>query len=45
MQYSRITFIELYKIFRNPRTYIAFSVVALVVGLIQLGSIPMVKHI
>ncbi len=37
MQYSRITYIELYKIFRNPRTYIAFSVVALVVGLIQLG--------
>ncbi len=37
MQYSRIVYIELYKIFRNPRTYIAFAVVAVVVGLIQLG--------
>ena len=37
MQYTRIVNIEVYKIFRNPRTYIAFLVVAIVVGLIQLG--------
>lgn len=29
--------IELYKIFRKPRTYLAFAAVAAIVGLIQLG--------
>jgi len=37
MQFSRIVYIELYKIFRKPRTYIAFAAIAAIVGLIQLG--------
>jgi ABC-2 type transport system permease protein len=37
MQFNRIVYIELYKIFRKPRTYIAFGAVAAIVGLIQLG--------
>jgi ABC-2 type transport system permease protein len=37
MQFNRIVYIELYKIFRKPRTYIAFWAVAAIVGLIQLG--------
>jgi ABC-2 type transport system permease protein len=37
MQFSRIVYIELYKIFRKPRTYIAFAAIAAIVGLVQLG--------
>ena len=37
MKFSRIVYIELYKIFRKPRTYIAFGAVAAIVGLIQMG--------
>jgi ABC-2 type transport system permease protein len=37
MKFSNIVDIELYKIFRKPRTYIAFGAVAAIVGLIQLG--------
>ena len=37
MKFSNIVEIELYKIFRKPRTYIAFGAVAAIVGLIQLG--------
>ncbi len=37
MQFSRIVYVELYKIFRKPRTYIAFMAIAAIVGLIQLG--------
>lgn len=37
MKFSNIIYIELYKIFRKPRTYIAFGAVAAIVGLIQLG--------
>jgi len=37
MQFSRIVYIELYKTFRKPRTYIAFAAIAAIVGLIQLG--------
>ena len=37
MQFTRIVFIELFKIFRKPRTYIAFAAIAAIVGLIQLG--------
>lgn len=37
MKISNIIYIELYKIFRKPRTYIAFGAVAAIVGLIQLG--------
>jgi ABC-2 type transport system permease protein len=37
MQFNRIVYIELYKIFRKPRTYIAFAAIAAIVGLIQLG--------
>lgn len=32
-----IVYIELYKVFKKPRTYIAFGAVAAIVGLIQLG--------
>ncbi|MEY4335171.1 MAG: hypothetical protein RLZZ45_90 [Bacteroidota bacterium] len=37
MKFLNIVNIELYKIFRKPRTYIAFGAVAAIVGLIQLG--------
>ena len=37
MQFSRIVYVELYKVFRKPRTYIAFMAIAAIVGLIQLG--------
>ncbi len=37
MRLSSIVYIELYKIFRKPRTYIAFGAIAAIVGLIQLG--------
>jgi ABC-2 type transport system permease protein len=37
MKFSSIVYIELFKIFRKPRTYIAFGAVAAIVGLIQLG--------
>lgn len=37
MNFSSIVYIELFKIFRKPRTYIAFGAVAAIVGLIQLG--------
>lgn len=37
MKFKNIVYIELYKIFRKPRTYIAFGAVAAIVGLIQLG--------
>ncbi|MFN5421823.1 MAG: ABC transporter permease [bacterium] len=37
MKFSNVIYIELYKIFRKPRTYIAFGAVAAIVGLIQLG--------
>ena len=37
MQFSRIVYVELYKVFRKPRTYIAFMAIAVIVGLIQLG--------
>jgi ABC-2 type transport system permease protein len=37
MKFLNIVYIELYKIFRKPRTYIAFGAVAAIVGLIQLG--------
>ena len=37
MEFSRVVYIELYKIFRKPRTYIAFASIAALVGLIQLG--------
>lgn len=37
MKFSTIVYIELYKIFRKPRTYIAFGAIAAIVGLIQLG--------
>lgn len=37
MRLSSIVYIELYKIFRKPRTYIAFGAIAAIVVLIQLG--------
>ena len=37
MKFSSIVYIELFKIFRKPRTYIAFGAVAAIVCLIQLG--------
>lgn len=37
MKLNNIIYIELYKIFRKQRTYIAFGAVAAIVGLIQLG--------
>jgi ABC-2 type transport system permease protein len=37
MKFSTIVYLELYKIFRKPRTYIAFGAIAAIVGLIQLG--------
>lgn len=37
MKFLNIVYIELYKIFRKPRTYIAFAAVSAIVGLIQLG--------
>ena len=37
MQLTKIIYVELYKIFRKPRTYIAFGAIAAIVGLIQLG--------
>jgi ABC-2 type transport system permease protein len=37
MKFLNIVYIELYKIFRKPRTYIAFGAVSAIVGLIQLG--------
>lgn len=37
MKFFSIVYIELYKIFRKPRTYIAFGAVSAIVGLIQLG--------
>ncbi len=37
MKFSNIIHIELFKIFRKPRTYISFGAVAAIVGLIQLG--------
>jgi ABC-2 type transport system permease protein len=37
MMLLNIVQIELYKIFKKPRTYIAFGAVAAIVGLIQLG--------
>jgi len=37
MKFSSIVYIELFKIFRKPRTYIAFGAVSAIVGLIQLG--------
>ena len=33
----QLTWIELYKIFKKPRTYIAFAAIAAIVGLIQLA--------
>lgn len=35
--FLNIVYIELYKIFRKPRTYISFAAVSAIVGLIQLG--------
>jgi ABC-2 type transport system permease protein len=37
MKFLNIVYIELYKIFRKPRTYISFAAVSAIVGLIQLG--------
>jgi ABC-2 type transport system permease protein len=37
MMFLNIVNIELYKIFRKPRTYISFAAVSAIVGLIQLG--------
>lgn len=37
MKFNSIVYIELFKIFRKPRTYIAFGAVSAIVGLIQLG--------
>ncbi len=37
MKFSTVVYLELYKIFRKPRTYIAFGAIAAIVGLIQLG--------
>lgn len=37
MKFLNTVYIELYKIFRKPRTYIAFAAVSAIVGLIQLG--------
>ncbi len=37
MQITKIIYVELFKIFRKPRTYIAFGAIAAIVGLIQLG--------
>jgi ABC-2 type transport system permease protein len=37
MKFSTIVYLELYKIFRKPRTYIAFAAIAAIVGLIQFG--------
>lgn len=34
---TKIIYVELYKIFRKPRTYIAFGAIAAIVGLVQLG--------
>jgi ABC-2 type transport system permease protein len=37
MKFSTVVYLELFKIFRKPRTYIAFGAIAAIVGLIQLG--------
>ena len=36
MKFNTVVYLELYKIFRKPRTYIAFGAIAAIVGLIQL---------
>ena len=37
MKFSTLVYLELYKIFRKPRTYIAFGAIAAIVGFIQFG--------